>query len=29
VEYDALGITKEPDPLGQQPRGPKVMGNSI
>ena len=29
VEFDALGITKEPDPLGQQPRGPKVMGNSI
>lgn len=29
VEFEALGITKEPDPLGQQPRGPKVMGNSI
>lgn len=27
VEFDALGITREPDPLGQQPRGPKVMGS--
>lgn len=29
VDFDALGITKEPDSLGVQPRGPKVMGNSI
>jgi hypothetical protein len=29
VEFDALGITREPDPLGQQPRGPKMMGNSV
>jgi anti-sigma-K factor RskA len=27
AEFDALGITKEPDPLGQAPRGPKVMGS--
>ena len=27
AEFDALGITREPDALGQQPRGPKVMGS--
>jgi len=27
VEFDALGITREPDPLGLQPRGPKMMGS--
>lgn len=25
--FDALGITREPDALGQLPRGPKVMGS--
>jgi hypothetical protein len=29
AEFDTLGITREPDALGQQPRGPKVMGSSI
>ncbi len=28
VEFDALGITREPDPLGTQPRGPKVTGSA-
>jgi hypothetical protein len=27
VEFDALGVTREPDALGQQPRGPKIMGS--
>jgi len=27
VEFDALGITREPDPYGTQPRGTKVMGS--
>lgn len=27
AEFDGLGITREPDVLGQQPRGPKVMGS--
>ncbi|HYF94538.1 MAG TPA: anti-sigma factor [Symbiobacteriaceae bacterium] len=27
VEFDALGITREPDALGLQPRGPKLMGS--
>lgn len=29
VEFDALGVTLEPDAQGIQPRGPKVMGSSI
>lgn len=28
VEFDALGITREPDALGQEPRGTKVMGSA-
>jgi len=28
VEFDALGITREPDALGLQPRGTKVMGSA-
>ncbi|HLN63554.1 MAG TPA: anti-sigma factor [Symbiobacteriaceae bacterium] len=27
VEFDALGITREPDAFGQQPRGTKVLGS--
>ncbi|MGE5590226.1 MAG: anti-sigma factor domain-containing protein [Bacillota bacterium] len=26
-EFDALGITREPDAYGSQPRGPKVLGS--
>lgn len=26
--FDALGVTREPDAFGEQPRGPKVMGST-
>lgn len=28
VEYDTVGVTREPDAFGTQPRGKKVMGSS-
>lgn len=28
VEFDALGVTREPDALGLQPRGTKVLGST-
>jgi hypothetical protein len=28
VQFDALGVTQEPDAYGLQPRGPKVLGSS-
>ncbi|MDB4895159.1 MAG: hypothetical protein JWN15_1421 [Firmicutes bacterium] len=28
TDFDTLGVTREPDALGLQPRGPKVMGSA-
>ncbi len=28
-DFDSIGITREPDPLGTSPRGPKVLGSKL